>query len=176
MNCNVNKMKINHFKLNCVASPQWDNAAKRGTRIIFMRGLPRSGKTTLAKQYEAVLKGWTRFTLDEYRLATYGTRYNVVGESHATAAMYTAIRVFLNNGLNIILDDTHSSAFSLRQVFLLDTKAQYITITPNTDCYNRLTPQGNKIPLRAMQRIHTQLVTINPETIRTQVINELCQN
>jgi len=183
---------INHISL----SPQWHEALGR---IIFMRGLPRTGKSTLANLFSSVWNCWLEyaglatakeldtaiiklhpanfqhlpwmaFNLDDYRLATYGQEFCRAGEAYASGAMYTSIKVFLKHGYNIIIDDTHTSTFSLRQIFMLDVNAQYCDVIPdNIDTISkRQTDTGDTIPVQVFRRLWYQYHHINPETVREQ--------
>ena len=141
-------------------------------RLVFTRGLPRSGKSSIAKQSQIGLKYLTDIPSvvicgDSFRIATHGQTYNRLAEPHVSQSVLTAIRAFLHDGYIVIFDETNSSEWSLRRIFEIDCRAEYIDVaTPISTCLENNEKTGKEIPNEVFFRVRNNLLTIDPEIIR----------
>jgi predicted kinase len=78
-------------------------------RLICMCGLPRSGKSTIARKL-ADANGWPVVSGDAIRLALHGQRFALAAEPMVRALKILMIRaLFIAGQRTIISDDTHYS-------------------------------------------------------------------
>lgn len=80
-------------------------------RLILTVGLPRSGKSTWAKQYAAHFSGVAIVNPDSIRLALHGQRFALEAEPHVWAIARTMVKaLFLAGHHTVILDATNRRA------------------------------------------------------------------
>lgn len=78
------------------------------SRVIILRGLPASGKSTWAKDFVNNNSGWVRVNKDEIRLElgdNYPTWYKK--EKDVFKRERELIKQYLDNNTNIVIDNTH---------------------------------------------------------------------
>lgn len=120
-------------------------------------GMPRSGKTTLARSLERE-DGWVRVCPDDIRIALHGQPYVASAEPFIWATAETMARTLLVGARKVIVDATNTtparravwtqlaSAFGLRlAIYLLDT--------PLDVCLAR---NNGWVPAEVMERMHRQ--------------------
>lgn len=150
------------------------------THLYFTIGFPRSGKSTLAKKWQArenniifnkfidanshiQVKSYPEYprvviTPDAWRLAM-GHRYNGYTEPLVFAHVQLAIRAMLMAGYDVLVDDTHTTEASLFKLFQESPNATYIHVdTPASVCIERAhkTRQGDLEPVIKKQEINLQ--------------------
>jgi hypothetical protein len=151
--------------------------------LTFLIGLPRSGKTTLANRWqngeisfidgeichspvEGLRKNRVVVKPDIIRL-TLGHRYNSYIEHHIKAITYTMVSALLLDGYHVLLDDTHTTQHSIKEVLRLDTNADhYFNRALPLICVQRatLTNQEDLIPIiEKMTNNLAQLANLNKQ-------------
>jgi predicted kinase len=138
-------------------------------KIVFMRGLPRCGKSTMAKNLCPYLSylNYIRVCGDDFRLATHGQTYNRLAEPHVSQSVLTTIRALIISGYGVLFDETNSSEWSLRRIFEIDRYAAYVDVqTPKSTCLENNIRSGKNIPDKVFDRIEYNLLSIDPEEIR----------
>lgn len=81
----------------------------RQLQIILMVGLPRSGKTTWAKEYVKTNPSFVIVSPDTIRFALHGNRFIAEAEEFVWAIHYTMIKTLLLQGYDIIVDATNTT-------------------------------------------------------------------
>ena len=84
------------------------------TKLLMLKGLPASGKSTHAK--ELVKKGWKRVNKDELRLMIDGGQWSKINEKKIVHIERLMVAEFLDTGFNVVVDDTnfaHEDAWKL---------------------------------------------------------------
>lgn len=148
------------------------HSQKHDSYLVFMRGLPRSGKSSIAKRAQSNIHHFHSSPLviicgDSFRLATHGQTYNRLAEPHVSQSVLTAIRAFLHDGYIVIFDETNSSEWSLRRIFEIDPFAQYIDVeTPIETCIANNNTSKKGVPEDVFYKVKDNLLTIDPEIIR----------
>lgn len=137
-------------------------------RLIFVRGFPRSGKSTFCVKYLNEFPFYTIVCGDNFRMATHGQTYNRLAEPAVSQAVLIAIRALLIGHQSVIFDETNSSEWSLRRIFEIDPYAVYYDIgTEKKECIRRNESTCvRKVPLEVFDRVEHNLLTIDPEVIR----------
>lgn len=77
------------------------------SKIILCKGLPASGKSTWAKQYVAKNHDWKRVNKDDLRSMIQGDKWSGKLERQVVKTRDSLIRSWLNDGFNVIVDDTN---------------------------------------------------------------------
>lgn len=159
------------------------NKSESGT-LFFTIGLPRSGKSTFAKDWMVgryrILEnnkyvklmdyqigivdvmnphlGRAVVNADTIRLNLYGQRFCDVGEPFVHAVKDCMIRSLLNYGHDVLVDGTHTSEYSRKALYKIDPNAQYVLIdTPAATCKERAIECGQEDLLPVIDRMSKQL-------------------
>lgn len=156
-------------------------------QLFYTRGLPRSGKDTYCSGWISKQVFYTRDLLhdrkleiiypiprvvinaDDFRLAAYGKEYNYNYECMAAAAIFTAIKALLKTHC-VLFNDTNSSEWSLRRIYEICPRAEYVNIGTEKNVCLRRNQETKKIPEFVFDRIERQLVEIDPEQIQKDYI------
>ncbi|ANZ35287.1 hypothetical protein BBK82_03530 [Lentzea guizhouensis] len=117
------------------------------TRLIAMRGLPGSGKSTRAHQLldEAAVGTMVRCGRDDYRRMLHGRprHGDRVCEDQVTIAQHAAIEQLLLAGVDVLVDDTNLSLRNLETLAAIawrcgaDFTVEDFTQVPLEDCIAR---------------------------------------
>lgn len=97
--------------------------------IIITKGLPASGKSTYAKGLlKQEPKRWKRVNKDDIRAMLDDSVWSKENEKVVEAVQDQAIRVALNAGYDVIVDNTHLVAGSLKKLHLLASDVGDVTV------------------------------------------------
>lgn len=88
-----------------------------------MVGLPRSGKSTEAKKYQE--EGYVKVSADDFRQLMYGQRFYSEGEGMMWATRDIALKILLQQGVNIVIDETNIDSSTRAKVIKLAEKYDY---------------------------------------------------
>lgn len=135
-------------------------------KLTALCGLCRSGKSTFSRKWEDEKDpdGLTRLVLncDQVRLALHGHRWIGKAEPMVHATYGVMINtLLLNPKLRILLDDTHTTVASIRNVLNLDPNAEFIYIpcTPEVARKRAIdTNQSDLIPV--IDRMYDNLLKL----------------
>lgn len=83
-------------------------------KLIILRGLPGSGKSTFAKQLVDRF-GYKRFNKDDLRDMLDNGFYSRKNEGYITEMMYLMISMALRKGLDVIVDNTNFHPFQVKK-------------------------------------------------------------
>lgn len=142
-------------------------------RLYFTVGLPRSGKSTLCKEWVKAPSDRPRVIIsgDDFRLAVYGDVYNRVGEAFVFATMDSAIRAHLIGGSDVIVDETSTTTETLMRYFLLDINAEPIFVeTSEEECLLRAIATRQEYLVPVIQKLSKQMTELKSnwdETVRS---------
>jgi len=146
-------------------------------KLTFLRGLPRSGKSTFAKEWLKQEKTRAIVCGDDFRLAIHGpTQYIRLAEPHVFASIFTAIRALLMKH-EVLFDETNSSENSIRCIFEIDPAAEYVEFgTPPEVRFQRMIEKyknehSTLTCENVINNITHQLETTDVEKIRREYIN-----
>jgi len=131
--------------------------------MVIMVGLPKSGKTTRAReQYQQ--HGYARICPDDLRMALYGQRFIATMERFVWAIAETMCRALLSGGHNVVIDATNLTLEGRKRWLLLahECKTQ-VTIeimdTPLDQCLARNAQEKNpedRVPPSVITEMITQ--------------------
>lgn len=145
-------------------------------KLTALIGLARSGKSTFAAkwQLENDPDGLNRVVVngDNVRLALHDHRYIFKAEPMVHAIYQTMVRaLLLNPNLHILMDDTHTTVSSIRNVLNIDDNASFIYYPcPPDICRKRAieTNQPDLIPI--IDRMQTNLYKLYEYNIKGRVV------
>lgn len=80
---------------------------KSKEKLIMLRGIPGSGKSTWASEYIATHNNTIRVNKDSLRTMLHFDKWNGRNESVTSMIEYGLIRTALENGMNVIVDNTN---------------------------------------------------------------------
>ena len=83
-------------------------------KLVVLRGLPGSGKTTFAKQLVDRF-GYKRFNKDDLKEMLDNGFYSRKNEAFITEVMYTMITMALKNKFDVIVDNVNFHPYHLRR-------------------------------------------------------------
>lgn len=113
-------------------------------------GLPRSGKSTYCNQWVLEKPGRVKVCGDDIRLALTGERFNSHVEPYISAIKSTMIKTLLLGDFEVIVDGTHTTERSIKQILQIDKNAQFIVFDTDLKiCKERakLTNQEDLLPV-----------------------------
>ena len=126
-------------------------------KLFFYIGLPRSGKSTLAKKWQS--KGSKRVVLngDSFRKGVHGQIYIAESEFFVFACMDAAARALLNDGYEVLIGETSTSLSTIERYYRIDINAESIWVdTPKDVCIERAKSLNQDYLIPAIERIGKQ--------------------
>lgn len=96
--------------------------------IAIMVGLPRSGKSTISEKMKEENEGSMIFSADKIRLLLYGQRFYREGEAMMWAFHDLMFKLLVEQGIDIIVDETNTMA-ERRQQYIKLAKANGYSVT-----------------------------------------------
>lgn len=159
-------------------------------QLYFLIGLARSGKSTFAKNWSVYNNNFNSnfnlnsnkvvLSLDSFRLAASGKRYNGYTESSVFLSSSLAAKALLLDGYDVLIDDTHTSEESIKRVFRIATNAIHYRLDVSTEvCVQRAVECGQADLQWVIERQAKNLEKLTNEKIeeiRQSVINDRSAN
>lgn len=141
--------------------------------LISMVGLPASGKSTIAQQYND--KGYTILSSDQMRQELFGDVNNQENNTILFNALYRDARIKLSQGQNVVIDATNLSSkrrVSGLESILKNTKKDLIQLDrsnihvvaeivacPYNECIDRNKSRERKVPNSVIENMYKQWQT-----------------
>ena len=151
-----------------------DNTEKKPEgRLAFMIGLPKSGKSGLAKKWSVGEREFRSRRRDSDRSTrlrvivcaarirrALGHRWNSYVEGFVDATKHTMIRALLYD-YDVVVDGTHTSRPSIQRMFEIDPEAEFVFVdTPPTLCKDNAIRAGRKDLVPVIDRMAAQLLNL----------------
>ena len=166
-------------------------------KLLFLIGLPRSGKSTIAEKlshfngyigdahyipYDIHIintKGNTKsraiVCADSIRFNLHGMRWSTVAEPFVAVIKTIMIKSLLDKGVDVIVDGTHTTPKSVEEMFHIDPEAEYCFIYSTSEiCKARAVQSLQPDLIPVIERMNQQLQKLNKniiEDIRLKVKN-----
>ena len=127
-------------------------------KLLVMRGIPASGKSTFAKKLVADQPNWFRVNRDDIRSMFNGDMpYNYKREKQVMASQKAIVRAILSTGANVIIDDTNLTDRHLARwrTVANEFSAEYavhVMETPLKDCVarNSIRDRDHYVPISVL--------------------------
>ncbi len=120
------------------------------TKLYFMVGLPRSGKSSYAREWVREEVNRVIVCADDIRLSLTGERYCASAESMVHTIKHLMISTLLRSGHTVLVDGTHTTKGSIKDILKHYKTAIPIIIHTDADTCKaraRLTQQDDLIPV-----------------------------
>lgn len=146
-------------------------------KLLALRGLPASGKTTYAK--ELANKGWVRVNKDDLRAMLNNGKFSKDNESYILALRDEIIISSLVQGKNVVVDDTnldpkHLIAFeSIAGEFLADFEIRFFDVDLQ-ECLKRNRNRQNPVPDKVIYQMYERYIKKPPAKVEYDDNKEEC--
>ena len=102
------------------------------SKLVLLRGLPASGKSTHA--LKLVMQGYKRINADDLRLMIDNGNYSKTNEKYVTDVCQTMAALALQERLNVVVDNTNFNPFHVKYFKALcrDTRSELEIVDINT--------------------------------------------
>ena len=103
------------------------NSGKGGKpgHLTFLIGAARSGKSTIAQKWVSERTNRIVVSCDKIRLALYGIRYASTADIFVEAIEDVTVRLYLEQGYDILIDETNTTDRRIKKCFGWDIGADY---------------------------------------------------
>jgi predicted kinase len=134
------------------------------TRLLITRGLPASGKTTLARKLQPRV---VRVNRDDLRLMLHGRRlFSETAEGQVTHIQRLSVEALLAQRADVIVDDTNLRGSTVREWALLAARFRAtfevhdLTEVSLDECIRRdaARPDGVRVGERTIRRMHDRYI------------------
>lgn len=135
--------------------------------VYIMVGLPRSGKSTYADKY----KGYKAIvSADQLRYLVYGQRFWGPGEDMMWAIRKIALTMLMEQGIDIVIDETNTTAARRKPIIELARKHGYsveaiVIGTPKKTCIARAIAEGDERIIPVIERMAEQYEPVLPDEV-----------
>lgn len=146
-------------------------------KLLALRGLPASGKTTYAK--ELVNKGWVRVNKDDLRAMLNNSKFSKSNEGYILSLRDEIIISSLVQGKNVVVDDTnldpkHLIAFeSIAGEFLADFEIRFFDVDVK-ECIRRNALREKPVPEKVIYQMYERYLKPQPPVIEYDDNKEEC--
>ena len=136
-------------------------------KILILKGLPASGKSTYAKELVAVNNNWVRVNKDDLRAMMNGGVFSGKLEKHIVRTERELVENALKLGKNVIVDDTnfnpnHEIFFrALAYQYSAEVEVKFFDI-PLETCIDRDNKRPNGVGETAIRRMYNQYLKPKP--------------
>lgn len=146
-------------------------------KLLALRGLPGSGKTTYAK--ELANKGWVRVNKDDLRAMLNNSKFSKDNESYILSLRDEIIISSLVQGKNVVVDDTnldpkHLIAFeSIAGEFLSDFEIRFFDVDVK-ECIRRNSLREKPVPEKVIYTMYERYIKPPQQVIEYDDNKEEC--
>lgn len=135
--------------------------AQAQPKLLALRGLPASGKTTYAK--ELANKGWVRVNKDDLRAMLNNSKFSKDNESYILSLRDEIIISSLVQGKNVVVDDTNLDPKHLIQFegiaaeFMADFEIRFFDVDVQ-ECIKRNRQRPNPVPDKVIYTMYERYI------------------
>lgn len=153
-------------------------------KIIFLKGLPASGKSTWAKEFVEKNPGWLRLNKDDLRQMLHDNKWSKGNEKQVLMTRDSIIRSALLTGYNVVVDDTNFAPHHLETInkivdeFNAEIEVKYFDV-PLAECLARNQVRSNRVPDKVIKDMYYKYVApniprpLNDKTLPSAIVCDL---
>jgi len=134
------------------------------SKLLVLKGLPASGKSTYAK--ELVNKGWKRVNKDDMRMMIDGSKWSRNNEKNILTLEKDLALFMLDSGFNVVVDDTNFAHEKAWKEVADNIKAEFevkFFDVPVMECVERDSKRGDKsVGAKVIFRMYDQYLRPKP--------------
>ncbi len=144
-------------------------------KLIMIKGLPASGKTTWARQYLKDNPNTKRINKDELRAMLDDSKWNKENEKFILHIRDTVIAQAFNNGYSVIVDDTNFASkheLWLKEIannFKVEFEIKDFTDVPLDTCIKRDARRANSVGVKVIMQMWKQFLKPEPKVVERRV-------
>ena len=144
--------------------------SKSKQKVLFLKGLPASGKSTYAK--ELVDKGWKRVNKDDIRAMLDNSKWSKTNEKMVLKVRDSIIVTAITGGHSVVIDDTNLSPTHIPHIKELiehtgldvEFEEKFFN-TPLAECIRRDMLRPNPVGKKVIRRMYEQIKDLYVPTI-----------
>lgn len=126
------------------------------SKLLILKGLPASGKSTYAK--ELARKGWKRLNKDEIRIMVHDSVFNKDNEAQTKFLQKQMAKSLLSCGYNVVIDDTNFAYENFWKEIADEVGSSFeikFFDVPLMECIERDSKRGDKsVGAKVIQRMY----------------------
>lgn len=129
-----------------------------GVKLLMLKGLPASGKSTYAK--ELVSQGWVRANKDDIRAELF-PHYEFKNEKEVVAIEDDRIKDALRIGKNVVVDDTNFNQQERLEKIAKEFEVEFEVLfidTPVEICIRRNRKRAKSVPMEAILNMYRKYI------------------
>ena len=135
--------------------------------LYFCIGMPRCGKSTYCNEWVKAAPNRAIVCADNIRLALHGQRFQSLAEGMVHAIKDIMIRSLLARGMDVIVDGTHTTESSIRDILKIDPAAIAIVFDTTAEECKRRADATNQSDLHpVIDRMGKQLAKLEQEGVQ----------
>jgi predicted kinase len=140
------------------------------TKVIVLRGLPASGKSTWAKDFVDRNPGWLRINKDDLRLMMHNSKWTKDNEKQVLMMRDTMIIEALTQNYSVVVDDTNFASQHITNIqrFAEGFKAEFEVKdfdVPLAECLQRNRNRPNQVPDKVIIDMYSKYVLPNKSKV-----------
>lgn len=132
-------------------------------KVIVLKGLPASGKSTWAKEFVENNPGWLRLNKDDLRQMLHNNKWSKGNEKQVLMARDATIKAALTMEYNVVVDDTNFAPQHLKTIkkiaeeFDADVEVKYFDVSLE-ECLARNQNRPNKVPDNVIEDMYYRYI------------------
>jgi predicted kinase len=144
------------------------------TKVIVLRGLPASGKSTWAKDFVDRNPGWMRINKDDMRAMLHNSKWSKDNERQVLLLRDASIEMALTSGYSVVVDDTN---FASSHITAIQTIADFAEAdfevkdfdVPLAECLERNSQRMPRVPDYVIHDMYNKYVLPNKPKVFNNV-------
>lgn len=136
------------------------------TKVIVLRGLPASGKSTWAKDFVDRNPGWLRINKDDMRAMMHNSKWSKDNERQVLLLRDAAIEMALRSGYSVVVDDTNFASQHITTIQAIADLAEAAFEVkdfdvPLSECLERNSQRMPRVPDHVIYDMYNKYVLPN---------------
>lgn len=140
-------------------------------KVIVLRGLPASGKSTWAKDFVDRNPGWLRINKDDMRAMMHNSKWSKDNERQVLLLRDAAIEMALSSGYSVVVDDTNFASQHITTIQSIADLAEAAFEVkdfdvPLSECLERNSKRMPRVPDHVIYDMYNKYVLPNKPKVK----------